>query len=70
MFNILAIIGVICLIQPVRIEPRVSLITMPVLLLFTLALAPILKTGKKISRAEGALLVASYGAYLIFIFRQ
>jgi len=70
LFNLLAIIGIVCLVHPVKIEQSISFITMPVLLLFTFALAPILKTGSKISRAEGAFLVIGYGAYLFFILKR
>ncbi|NQT95014.1 MAG: calcium/sodium antiporter [Candidatus Omnitrophica bacterium] len=69
-FNILGIIGIICLIRPVAIDPNITMISLPLLLLYTLALAPILKTGLKISRLEGGLLLMGYGVYLIFMLRQ
>jgi len=68
-FNILAIVGLVCLIRPVIIEPKVVLFCIPFLILCTFALVPILKTGFRISRGEGAALLASYGAYLYFIFK-
>jgi len=69
MFNILAIVGVICLIRPVAVEPSVLMYGIPLLILYTIALAPILKTGLRISRLEGALLFASYCVYLYFVFK-
>lgn len=69
-FNILAIAGIISLIRPVIIEPKIVLIYIPFLLLCNFALAPILRTGFRISRREGALLLASYGVYLYFIFKR
>jgi cation:H+ antiporter len=69
-FNMLAIIGAVCLIRPVTVEPVVVISAIPLLLLYTFALAPILKSGFKISRIEGGLLLASYLIYLYFIFRR
>jgi Ca2+/Na+ antiporter len=36
----------------------------PVMLVATLALLPIMRSGGRISRGEGALLLGGYGAYL------
>lgn len=70
-FNILAIIGVVCLIRPVMVEPALLFISLPLLLLYTFALAPILKSGLKISRVEGVILLLSYLFYLyLLIFRR
>ena len=65
-FNILAIVGVVCIINPIKLNPSIVIISIPLLILYTLALAPILKTGFKISRTEGAFLLVSYGVYLYF----
>ncbi|MFH1867364.1 MAG: calcium/sodium antiporter [Candidatus Omnitrophota bacterium] len=67
-FNILAIVGFVCFISPVSIKPGVIMISLPLLLLYTLALGPILKTGLKISRAEGAFLIVTYFLYIYLIF--
>jgi cation:H+ antiporter len=69
-FNILAVIGAVCIIKPVAVDPSVAIVTIPLLLVYTFALAPILKTGLTISRFEGAVLLTSYGFYLYIIFRQ
>lgn len=68
-FNILAVVGFICLIRPVTVEPSITMLSLPLLVLYTFALAPILKTHLKISRAEGAFLLVSYFSYLYFIFK-
>lgn len=69
-FNILAIIGVVGLIGPTAVERGILFLSLPILILYTLALAPILKTGFKITRTEGAVLLGSYFLYLYFIFRR
>lgn len=69
-FNILAIVGIVSLLSPIVVEPNILYFSLPLLLLYTLGLAPILKTGLRISRAEGAILLVSYSFYLCFIFRR
>lgn len=69
-FNILGVIGIVCLIRPITVEANILFLSLPLLLLYTLGLAPILKTGLKISRIEGAILLASYSLYLYLIFRR
>jgi len=63
------VIGVGCLIRPIAVEPNILYFSLPLLLLYTFALAPILKTGLRISRFEGAILLVSYFFYLYLIFR-
>jgi cation:H+ antiporter len=63
-FNTLAIIGVVSLIQPIYIGSGVVFFSFPVLILYTMALAPIIRTGYTVSRKEGLLLVSSYFVYL------
>ena len=67
-FNILLIVGVVCLIQPIFLAKTTALIDMPILLVFTLALFALLKTEFTLSRKEGVLLILSYGIYIIILF--
>ena len=62
--NILLILGVTAAIHPIHIEALRPLDT-GVLVGSTLLLVPLLRSGRLISRVEGALLVAAYGAYLV-----
>lgn len=68
-FNILLIIGVCSLINPIPIDPK-SLLSEVFLLIITLLLFPIFYTGRKISRMEGAFLILLYIAYMIAIFND
>jgi len=70
LFNMLAIIGVVALIRPVIIDPKILSLSLPVLLIFTFVLLPILKKGFKINRITGALLVLSYSIYLYLVFKK
>jgi len=63
-FNILAIVGVMGIISPIAIDPDILLLSFPVLLLYTIVLVPIIKTGYTISRREGLILLSGYFLYL------
>ena len=65
-FNILGILGVAPLIQPIRAQ-GISYVDMILMLAVSILLYPIMKSGMKISRREGIVLLAIYVAYTIFL---
>lgn len=65
-FNILGILGISPLIAPIH-APEISLVDNAVLLLLSVALFPIVKSGQKVSRAEGVCLFAVYAAYTAWL---
>lgn len=67
-FNILAILGVTVVIQPIEVSARFREIDTPVMLGASLLLLALLFASKKIGRGVGALMVAVYVAYLVFLF--
>lgn len=66
-FNLLGILGISSIIHPQRVAPQALAIDLPVMLLFALALGPLLKSGGRISRTEGGALFAAYVAYVIVL---
>ena len=68
-FNILGILGVAPLIQPIRAQ-GISYVDMILMLAVSILLYPIMKSGMKISRREGIVLLAIYVAYTIFLIAQ
>ena len=64
-FNLLGILGVSALIRPLD-GVGIQMIDLYVMLAFTVVLLPILFTNRKMSRWEGALLLAGYVGYLGF----
>ncbi|MFH1645222.1 MAG: calcium/sodium antiporter [Candidatus Omnitrophota bacterium] len=68
MFNMLAIVGFVCLLQPVAVDKIIVYYSIPLLILYTFALLPILKKGLMIGRVEGFFLIASYFVYLYLMF--
>ncbi len=69
LFNILGIMGLICLIRPIAIDKSVIVLSLPLLLIYTLVLVPIIRSGSRISRVEGAVLFLSYLGYLYLLFK-
>ena len=62
-FNLLGIMGVAALVQPLDAE-GISRLDLGVMLAVTLVVLPLMRTGFMIRRWEGALLLAGYGAYV------
>lgn len=66
-FNILCILGIAPLISPIH-APQIDWIDLGTMLFVTLALFPAMRTGWKVSRAEGAFFLLIYVAYTIYLF--
>lgn len=69
LFNILCILGINGLISPLPVQPELLASDRWWLLGITLLLFPIMFSGKRVSRGEGALLIAVYGLYLALLLR-
>ena len=67
-FNILGILGVSALLQPLQVHTRVSQFDQWVMLGTSLLLFLLLYTGRKISRLEGGVLLIGYVAYIVTSF--
>ncbi|WP_305042028.1 calcium/sodium antiporter [Geoalkalibacter sp.] len=63
-FNVLFVLGVCPMIRPLSVDPSVLRFELPVMLAFSVALIPLLWSGRKLDRPRGALLLV---AYLLFI---
>jgi cation:H+ antiporter len=63
-FNILGILGVAALVRPLSVAPALVTSDMWWMLAFSLVLLPMMLRGMRISRREGATLLAGYGVYL------
>ena len=65
-FNVLAIMGITPLIAPVK-ALNISYTDMILMVILSIALYPVMKTGMKISRKEGMGLLAVYIAYTLYL---
>lgn len=63
-FNILGILGITALIQPVPVSPEMRATDMIWMLVTAAAVFPVLRSGMRVSRIEGGLLLLLYLAYL------
>lgn len=67
-FNVLGILGVAALTRPFT-GPGISLLDQWVMVGFAVLLVPLLVTGRRLHRIEGAVLLALYGGYALVIAR-
>jgi cation:H+ antiporter len=69
LYNILAIAGIAALVTPggLVVAPALVRFDLPVMIAVALACLPIFATGHLIARWEGALFVAYYAAYLLYL---
>ena len=67
LFNIMGILGLTALLapDPLSVSPQTLALDLPVMLAAAVACLPIFLTSHRISRAEGALLLAGYAAYVL-----
>lgn len=63
-FNILGILGVSAILQPLPLHPRILEFDQWLLLATALLLMCFLYTGRRLNRLEGGILLAAYGGYL------
>ena len=63
-FNVLGILGMAALLQPLTVPTRILAVDQWVMLATALLVWGALRSGRQLSRWEGALLLGSYGVYL------
>lgn len=66
-FNILGILGITALIHPTAVSAEMLNSDMVWMLATAFVLFPILRSGMKVTRGEGLLLVSVYLAYLLML---
>ncbi len=65
-FNILAILGLTGWISPIHVH-NINRVDLGAMILVTLLLLPLIRTGFRITRVEGAVLLMLYGCYLYYL---
>ncbi|MFQ5560375.1 MAG: calcium/sodium antiporter [Nitrospinota bacterium] len=68
LFNTVLVIGVVALLVPIQVTERVLSFHLPVMLIFSFILLPVMRTGFVITRLEGVGLLLGYFGYLGFLF--
>lgn len=67
-FNILAVMGIASILQPVDINPRIAQLDMWIMLAATVVLIPFMISNWRLGRSEGFLLVVFYIGYMIALY--
>lgn len=67
-FNILFVLGVCPMIRPMAIDPSLLRLQLPIMLVFSIGLIPLLGHRYKICRWKGLLLLGGYLAFIIGLF--
>ncbi len=68
LFNLLGVLGVTVLVDPIVVPAGFFRFQFPVLAGFTVALLPVFGTGGRVSRGEGMLLLAAYAGYIAALY--
>lgn len=68
-FNILSVLGIAAIIQPLHVNSASLRVDMPVMLFFSIFLIPIITWKFVLTRGQGALLLIWYGAYVFWLFK-
>lgn len=66
-FNVLGALGVSSIVRPQHVAPTMLTLDLPLMLLASICLLPIVWTGGKISRTEGGVLAVGYAAYVAWL---
>ncbi len=69
-FNVLGILGTSALVMPQRVPAQALWLDTPVMIVASVALLPLLSSGARLSRGEGAALLVGYAAYVTVLFAR
>ncbi len=68
-FNILAVLGIAAIIQPLQVNTASLVIDMPVMLMFSIFLIPMITWKFVLTRGQGAFLLLGYSVYILWLFK-
>jgi len=66
-FNI-GILGLVSVIQPITVEPSLLRFEFPVMIFFTILVLPLMRTGFRVSKREGIVLLLLYAVFMFLLF--
>ena len=68
-FNILMVLGSVALVRPLNVVRETLFFEFPIMLLFSIALIPMIRGNMRVNRLEGIVLVSGYFAFIFLLFR-
>ncbi|WP_135825512.1 calcium/sodium antiporter [Halorussus ruber] len=66
-YNVLAVIGLLAVVNPLSVNTSVQTFHFPVMIAFTVGAIALMALGRDISRPSGVALVAAYGGFVYFL---
>ncbi len=69
-YNILGILGITALVSPIRVPPEIIRLDIWVMVAATALVVLFVRTGMRIVRLEGLILLAAYGGYIAWLARD
>ena len=69
-YNVLGILGVTALVAPIRVPPEIIRLDIWVMVAATALVVLFVRTGMRIVRLEGLILLAAYGGYIAWLARD
>lgn len=67
-FNMMCVLGIVGMVSPLSVDRRLLFFEAPVLLLFSFALVPFMKSGFILNRIEGGTLLGGYVGFIALLF--
>jgi len=67
-FNIMCVLGIVGMVSPLGFDRSLLFFEVPVFLLFSVALVPLMKTGFVLNRVEGGTLLGGYVTFIALLF--
>ena len=67
-FNIMCVTGIVGMVSPLSFDRSLLFFEVPVLLLFSFALLPLMKSGFVLNRIEGGALLGGYVGFIVLLF--
>ena len=68
-FNLMAVMGIVPLIKPIQIPANAVLIQMPLMLVLTIALLPMIRFQRGVKRSAGIILLGVYAVFTVYMYR-
>jgi cation:H+ antiporter len=68
LLNVLFVVGTLSIAEPIAVDPNTLRLHFPVMLGFCALVVPLTWTDHEISRGEGALMVACFAGYMVYLY--
>jgi cation:H+ antiporter len=68
LFNLLAVLGTAAVVQPIEVPPVDLRLDLAIMLVFALAVPPLMLADRRLGRRRGALLVVAYVSYVVWLY--